>query len=50
MSYIIIAFEHPKNEHSIVYKKCEKLDTLFDAILESEKRGANLWSIRKVGV
>jgi len=47
MTFYVVAFKHPDESRSVLYRKCERIETLLKHIEDSEKEGANLWSVRK---
>lgn len=46
MKWRIVAFDHPDQEKSVLYRHCSDEDALLKAILDAVDDGANLISIR----
>lgn len=46
MKWRVIGFNHPENQHSLVYEQNLTTQQLLDAIIKGERKGCNLFSVR----
>lgn len=46
MKWRIVAFDHPDEEKSLLYRHCPDGDALIGAVMVAMEKGANLMSIR----